>query len=90
MCATILWIINDFLAYANLLVGLLKGNLLILFVIRIILYIDYKTDENGITWVIFDFCQLIIDFDMIKSPLMEMRSIEQHLNNCLGKMFYIN
>ena len=71
-------------------VGALKGNFFILFVIRIILYINYKTDENGITWVIFDFCQLIIDFDMIKSPLMEMRSIEQHLNNCLGKMFYIN
>ncbi|RVW70004.1 hypothetical protein CK203_065768 [Vitis vinifera] len=48
--------------------------------------IDYKTDGNGVTWVIVDFCRLIIDFDVIKSPLMEMKSIEQHLNNCLGKI----
>ncbi|RVW68910.1 hypothetical protein CK203_064295 [Vitis vinifera] len=71
-------------------VGVLKGNLPVLFVIRIVLQFDYKTDENAVTWVIVDFCQLIIDFDVIKSPLMEMKGIEQHLNNCLGKMFYIN
>ena len=71
-------------------VGVLKGNLHVLFVIRIVLHFDYKTDGNGVTWVIVDFCQLIIDFDVIKSPLMEMKSIEQHLSNCLGKMFYIN
>ena len=71
-------------------VGALKGNLLVLFVIRIVLRIDYKMNRNVVTWVIVDFCRLIIDFDVIKSPLMEMRSIEQHLNNCVGKMFYIN
>ena len=32
-----------------------KGNLLVLFVIRIVCYIDYKTDENCVTWVIVDF-----------------------------------
>ena len=67
-------------------VGAVKGNFLILFAIRIIAHIDYKIDENAITWVIVDFCQLIIDFDVIKGLLMEMRSIE----NCLEKMFYIN
>ena len=71
-------------------VGVLKGNLFVLFAIRIVLHIDYKTDGIGVTWVIVNFCRLIIDFDVIKSPLMEMRSIEQHLNNCVGKMFYIN
>ena len=71
-------------------VGVLKGNLLVLFVIRIICHINYKTDGNGVTWVIVDFYQPIIDFDLIKGNLMEMRSIEQHPNNCLGKMFYIN
>ena len=54
-------------------VGVLKGNLLVLFVIRIVLRIDYKTNENVVTWVIVDFYQLIIDFDVIKSPLMEMK-----------------
>ena len=59
-------------------VGALKGNLLVLFAIRIITYINYKMDENGVTWVIVDFCQLIMDFDVIKDLLMEMRSIEKH------------
>ena len=54
--AAILWTINDFLAYANFQVGALKGNLLVLFVIRIVLHIDYKTDGNGVTWVIINFC----------------------------------
>ena len=72
------------------LVGVLKGNLLVLFVIRIVCHIDYKTDGNGVTWVIVDFYQLIIYFDMIKGHLIEMRIIEQHPNNCLQKMFYIN
>ena len=36
-------------------VGVLKGNLLVLFVIRIVLHIDYKTDGNGVTWVIVNF-----------------------------------
>ena len=35
--------------------GALKGNLLVLFIIRIVLHIDYKTDGNGVTWVIVDF-----------------------------------
>ena len=30
-------------------VGALKGNLLVLFSIRIIAHIDYKMDENGVT-----------------------------------------
>ncbi|RVW15334.1 hypothetical protein CK203_085606 [Vitis vinifera] len=77
----------DSLAWKNFdEVGALKGNLLVLFVIRIIAHIDYKMDENGVTWVIVDFYQLIIDFNVIKGLLMEMRSIE----NCLEKMFYIN
>ena len=59
-------------------VGALKGNFLVLFAIRIITYINYKMDENGVTWVIIDFCQLIMDFDVIKDLLMEMRSIEKH------------
>ena len=71
-------------------VGVLKRNFLVLFVIRIVLHFDYKADGNGVTWVIVNFCRLIIDFDVIKSLLMEMKTIEQHLNNCLGKMFYIN
>ena len=71
-------------------VGAVKGNFLILFAIRIVLHINYKTDGIGVTLVIVNFCQLIIDFDVIKSPLMEMKSIEQHLNICLGKMVYIN
>ena len=67
-------------------VGVLKGNLLVLFV----LHFDYKTDGNGVTWVIVDFCRLIIDFDVIKSPLMEMKSIEQHLNNCLDVLHQLD
>ena len=79
-----------FLHMQIFLVGVLKGNLLVLFVIRIVCHINYKTDGNVVKWVIVDFYQLIIDFDVIKGHLMEMRSIEQHLNNCLRKMFYIN
>ena len=29
--------------------GVLKGNFLVLFVIRIVYHIDYKTDRNGVT-----------------------------------------
>ena len=72
------------------LIEILKGNLRVLFVIRIVCHIDYKTEENGVIWVIVDFYRPIIDFDVIKGHLMEMRSIEQHPNNCLRKMFYIN
>ena len=79
-----------FLHMQIFLVGVLKGNFLVLFVIRIVCHIDYKTDRNGVTWVIVDFYRLIIDFNVIKGQLMEMRSIEQHPNNCLRKMFYIN
>ena len=79
-----------FLHVKIFLVGVLKENFLILFVIRIVCHINYKTDKNGVTWVIVDFYRLIIDFDVIKGHLMEMRSIEQHPNNCLRKMFYIN
>ena len=37
------------------LVRVLKGNLLVLFVIRIVCHIDYKTGRNGVTWVIVNF-----------------------------------
>ena len=79
-----------FLHMQIFMVRVLKGNLLILFVIRIACHIDYKKDRNGVTWVIYNFYRLIIDFDVIKGHFMEIRSIEQHLNNCLRKMFYIN
>ena len=79
-----------FLHMQIFLVGVLKGNFLVLFVIRIVCPIDYKTDKNGVTWVIVDFYQSIIDFDVIKGHLMEMRSIEQHPNNFLWKMVYVN
>ena len=79
-----------FLHLQIFLVGVLKGNFLVLFVIRIVCHIEYKIDENGVTWVIVDFYQPIINFDVIKGHLMEMRSIEQHPNNCLRKIFYIN
>ena len=36
-----------FLHIQIFLVGVLKGNLLVLFVIRIVCHIDYKTDGNG-------------------------------------------
>ena len=65
-----------FLHMQIFLVKVLKGNFLVLFVIRIVCHIDYKTDGNGVTWVIVDFYQPIIDFDVIKGHLMEMRSIE--------------
>ena len=70
-----------FLHIQIFMVGVLKGNLFVLFVIRIVC---------SVTWVIVDFYRLIIDFDLIKGHLIEIRSIEQHLNNCLWKMFYIN
>ena len=79
-----------FLHMQIFLVGVLKDNFLVIFLKRIVFHIDYKTDENDVTWVIVDFYRLIIDFDVIKGHLMEMRSIEQHTNNCLWKMFYIN
>ena len=65
-----------FLHMQIFLVGVLKGNLLVLFVIRIVCHIDYKMYGNGITWVIVDFYPPIIDFDVIKGHLMEMSSIE--------------
>ena len=55
MHAAILWTINNFLLMQTFLVGVLKGNLLPLFVIRIVCHIDYKTNGNGVTWVIVDF-----------------------------------
>ena len=79
-----------FLHMQIFLVGKLKANLLILFVMRIVCHIDYKMDGNCVTWVIIDFYRPIIDFDVIKGHLTEMRSIEQHQNNCMRKMFYIN
>ena len=79
-----------FLCMQIFLVGVLKGNFLVLFVIGIVCHIDYKMDGNGVTWVIIAFYHPIIDFDVIKGHLMEIRSIEQHPNNCLQKMFYIN
>ena len=79
-----------FLHMLIFLVGVLKGNLLVLFVIRIVCHINYKTYGNGVTWVIVNFYGPIIDFIVIKGHLMKMRSIKQHSNNCLGKMFYIN
>ena len=79
-----------FLHMQIFLVGVLKGNLLVLFFIRIVCHIDYKMNENGVTWVIVDFYRPIIYFDVIKGYLMEIRSTEQHPNNCLRKMFYIN
>ena len=39
-----------FLHMQIFLVGVLKGNLLILFLIRIVCHIDYKMDRNGVTW----------------------------------------
>ena len=57
-------------------VGVLKSNFLVLIVIRSALHIDYKMDENGVTWGIVNFCQVIINFDRIKDPLIEMRSIK--------------
>ena len=62
-----------FLHMQIFLVGVLKGNLLVLFIIRIVCHIDYKTDGNGVTWVIVDFYRSILDFDMIKGHLMEMK-----------------
>ena len=79
-----------FLHMQIFMVGVLKGHLLVLFVIRIVCRINYKTDENGVTCVTVDFYRPIIDFNLIKGHLMEMMSIEQHPNNCLRKMLYIN
>ena len=79
-----------FLHMQIFLVGVLKGKFLVLFVIRVVCHIDYKTDGNGVTWVIVDFYRPIIDFDVIKGHLMEMRSIERNPNNRLRKMFYTN
>ena len=70
--------------------GRVSGSGLIIFVIRIVCHIDYKMDRNGVALVIVDFYRSIIDFNVIKCHLMEIRSIEQHPNNCLRKMFYIN
>ena len=44
-----------FLYMKIFLVGALKGNLLVLFVKRIACHIDYKTNENCVTWVIVNF-----------------------------------
>ena len=44
-----------FLHMQIFLVRVLKGNLLVLFVIRIVYHIDYKTGGNGVTWVIVNF-----------------------------------
>ena len=41
-----------FLHMLIFLVGVLKSNLLVLFVIRMVCLIDYKIDRNGVTWVI--------------------------------------
>ena len=57
-------------------VGVLKGNLLVLIVIRSALHINNKMDENGVTWGIIDFFLVIINFDKIKDLYMEMRSME--------------
>ena len=32
------------------LVGVIKGNLFVLFVINIVCHIDYRTNGNGVTW----------------------------------------
>ena len=71
-------------------VGLIKRYLLVLNVIRSVLHIDYKMDENGVTWGIVDFCQVIINFDRIKDPLIEMMSIKYHPNNYLDKIFFLS
>ena len=65
-----------FLHMQIFLVGVLKGNLFFLFVIRISCHVDYKMDGNGVTWVIVDFYPPIINFDVIKGHLMEMKNIE--------------
>ena len=44
-----------FLHMQIFLVGVLKGNLFVLFLRRIICHIDYKMDRNDVTWVIVDF-----------------------------------
>ena len=90
MCATILWTINDFPAYANLSGWSTKGKFSYPICNKNCLSYRLQMNGNGVTWVIVDFYRPIIDFDMIKGHLMEMRSIEQHPNNCLQKMFYIN
>ena len=56
-----------FLHMQIFLIRVLKGNFLVLFVIRIVCHIDYKTDENGVTWVICNTPKYTIAvFDMFR------------------------